>query len=441
MAIKSRKRRFASIVAAGLAAALTLSACGGGTGPTTGPTDGTSTGVSVEPLELHLLSHRYAALEFYAKALADEAPEGVTVDAELMTYADWQQKMRINLSSGSSAYDLTYIFPPDLAEFASNGWLLPLDEYIEKYRDEYNFDDIPKQLWDAYTYDGHIYGIPSHQWAMIMFSRNDLLQAKGIAVPQTMDEFVDAAKQTTDGTHFGTALTLKAADHLALTFQSILTACGGWWFDDDMKPTFNSPEAICAIDYIKSLIPYAPDGVTTYGSDEAMIAMAQDKAVLSLQQTTRSAQMNDPSQSVVVGKVNFEAPPSVTAGGPRASLFSTAGYSISKFSKADPERAFLTIANATDEETMVRGAEAGMPVRQAVLTDELLASRPDYAAAAAAIASGARMRPAIPEFNQVMEISMRELAKVLAGQAEAQPAMDQAAAEVEQLLAAAGYYG
>lgn len=208
-----------------------------------------------------------------------------------------------------------------------------------------------------------------------------------------------------------------------------------------MKPAFNSPEAMCAIDYIEKLIPFAPDGVTTYGSDEAMIAMAQDKAVLSLQQTTRSAQMNDPAQSVVVGKVSFEAPPSLTAGGPRASLFSTAGYSISKFSKADPERAFLAIANATDEETMTRGAEFGMPVRQAVLSADLLASRPDYAAAAAAIESGARMRPAIPEFNQVMEISMRELAKVLAGQAEAQPAMDQAAAEVEQLLAAAGYYG
>ena len=88
--------------------------------------------------------------------------------------------MTMNLSSKSSAYDLTYIFPPDLATFADGGWLLPLDDYIEKYKDEYHFDDIPDYLWDAYTYDGHIYGIPSHQWAALIFARDDVLKEAGL---------------------------------------------------------------------------------------------------------------------------------------------------------------------------------------------------------------------------------------------------------------------
>lgn len=427
MGMRRIRRSWASLCVLAVGGAAALTACG---------SDGGASG----PVELHLLSHRYAALEFYAQALTDEAPDGAEVEAELMTYNDWQQKMRINLSSRSSAYDLTYIFPPDLAEFASKGWLMPLDEYIEKYWDTYDFGDIPQQLWDAYTYDGKIYGIPSHKWAMILFARGDLFEAKGLDFPQTLDETVEAAAELTDGTHYGTALTLKAADHLALTFQALLTACGGWWFDDDMKPAFNSPEAMCAIDYIEKLIPYSPDGATTYGSDEAMIAMAQDKVAFSLQQTTRSQQMNDPEQSIVVDKVDFVAPPSLEAGGPQASLFSTAGYAISAYTEADPDLVFRTIAEATDKDTMTEGAEFGMPVRDSVLTADLLASRPDYAAAQAAIDSGARMRPAIPEFNQVMEISMRELSKVLAGQAEAQAAMDGAAAEVETLLDAAGYY-
>ena len=389
---------------------------------------------------LHLLSHRYAALEFYAKAIVDEAPKGVVVEPELMTYGDWQQKMRINLSSKSSAYDITYIYPPDLAEFASKGQLMPLDDLIKKYWDEYKFGDIPQVLWDAYTYKGHIYGIPSHQWGMFLFTRTDLLKAKNQKVPDTLDELVNVAAAMTDKTHFGTVMMLKAPDLLAIQFQAFLTAYGGWWFDKDMKPAFNSPEAMKAIDLIKRLIPYCPPGVTSAGSDEAMIAMTQDTCVLSLQQGTRAPQMSNPAQSKVVGLVDFYPAPSATKGGPRAGIFATAGYSIPAFTKNDPDLIFRTIANATDEETMNRGAATGMPVRNACLSKELLAKRPDYKASYDNILSGVRMRPAIPEFNEVMEVSMRALAKVLVGQAEAQPAMDAAAKETLTIMERAGYY-
>ncbi len=424
--------------------AISMAACGGQENPAEGSSSSSTaaaTGNSTaEPVTLNLLSHRYAALEYYAQALVDEAPENVTVVPELTTYSSWQEKMRMNLSSKSSAYDITYIFPPDLAEFASNGWLLPLDDYIEKYWDEYNFGDIPQYLWDAYTYDGHIYGIPSHQWALFMFARTDLFKEAGIDIPKTLDQTIEAAKTLTKNGRSGSVLTLKASDHLAITYQAFLTACGGWWFDDNMKPAFNSKESMLAIDYMKKLIPYCPEGSTTYGSDEAMIAMAQDKAVFSFQQSTRSATMNDPEQSIVVGKVDFYPSPALKEGGAPAALFNTAGYSIPASTKNDPEVIFKTIANATDEETMNGGAQAGMPVRNACLTDELFANHPDYKASYDVIQSGARMRPAIPEFNEIMEISMQALSKVITGQADAQKEMDKAAGECEKILASAGYY-
>ena len=181
------KNRWRKLVAGGLAASMTVMM-------------GTSGVYAADKdVEINLLSHRYAALEYYAQAMIDNAPENVTVNTELTTYGDWQEKMTMNLSSKSSAYDITYIFPPDLATFADNGWLMPLDDYIEKYNDVYNFDDIPDYLWDAYTYDGHIYGIPSHQWAALLFARDDVLDEAGLEVPKTLDELVDTAdKLNTD---------------------------------------------------------------------------------------------------------------------------------------------------------------------------------------------------------------------------------------------------
>ena len=234
------RKNLKKLTACILVAAMTvmLAACGSSSDESNSDSSNSGT----ETTQINLLSHRYAALEFYAQAMIDNAPENVEVNTELTTYDDWQEKMTLNLSSESSAYDITYIFPPDLATFADNGWLMPLDDYIEKYWDEYNFGDIPQYLWDAYTYDGHIYGVPSHQWAALLFARDDVLEDAGLEVPTTLDELVDVSSQLTTDDMSGLTLSLKASDLLAVTFQCFMTACGGWWFDDEMHPTFNSPK-------------------------------------------------------------------------------------------------------------------------------------------------------------------------------------------------------
>lgn len=423
-----KKKFWRKAFATAMAAAVTVS------------TVGASAVYASDDVELSLLSHRYAALEYFANAMAENVPEGVTLDTELTTYGDWQEKMTINLSSESSAYDITYIFPPDLATFASNGWLMPLDDYIEKYDDVYNFSDIPDYLWDAYSYDGHIYGIPSHQWAAILFARTDLIEEAGLEVPTTLDELVETSKALTGDGRYGLTLSLKASDMLAITFQCFLSACGGWWFDDDMKPAFNSEEAMKAIEYIQNLLPYLPDGSTAYGSDEVTLAMTQDLTAMGLIQTTRSVTMDDEEQSKVVGKVDFYNSPTLEEGGDAAALFATAGYSISAFTENDPDIVFQTMCNALTAEVMEGGVDDAMPVRESLLTDELFAERQDYAAAWESIQAGAKMRPAIPEFTEIMEVSMTALADVLTNGTDAQTAMDEAAAECEKILDEAGYY-
>lgn len=432
------RKNLKKLTACILVAAMTvmLAACGSSSNESNSDSSKSDT----ETTQINLLSHRYAALEFYAQAMVDNAPDNVEVNTELTTYDDWQEKMTLNLSSKSSAYDITYIFPPDLATFADNGWLMPLDDYIEKYWDEYNFGDIPQYLWDAYTYDGHIYGVPSHQWAALLFARDDVIKDAGLEVPTTLDELVDVSSQLTTEDMSGLTLSLKASDLLAVTFQCFLTACGGWWFDDEMHPTFNSPEAMQAIEYIQKLMPYLPDGSTTYGSDEAALAMSQGLAAMGLIQTTKSGDMDNEEKSTVVGKVGFYSSPALEEGGAPASLFATAGYAISAYTEQDPDLVFRTMCNALTEEVMAEGAESGMPVRESLLNDELFSERQDYAAAWEAIQSGAQMRPAIPEFSEIMEISMTALADVLTNGTDAQTAMDEAASQCEQILEEAGYY-
>lgn len=437
-------KKIASLFMA-LALAFSLASCGSSSSGVSdsGKDDSIGSG-STSPsggeTTLHALSHTYAALEYYAGELKEKAPDGVSVDVEMTNYTDWQEKMRLNLSSQAASYDITYITPQDIAEFAANGWLEPLDEYVEKYWDQYNFADIPQYLWDAYSYDGHIYGIPSHQWAMVLFYRTDLFEDAGLAVPQTLDEMVNAASKLKTDKRSGITLTLKASDMLMVTYQSFLTACNGWFWDADYNPTFSSAESLKAIEYMQKLYDYAPADSSSYTNNEATVAMGQDLAAMAMLQTTRSSSMSDPSQSNVIGLVDFASAPSQVAGGTSAAIWNTAGYSISKFSKNDIETSFHVIAAATDADSSAGGVESGMPCRTSVLSDELLDTRPDYDAAWKAILSGATLRPTIPEFNEIMVTSMTALSSVLTGQTDAVTAMAKVDEEVRAIFQEAGYY-
>ena len=402
---------------------------------------GTDSAAPAGNVTLNMLSHTYAALTYFADQMVANAPDGVTVVPEMTDYTSWQEKMRLNLSSKSNAYDITYITPSDLGEFASNGWLVPLDDYIQKYWDEYNFGDIPQYLWDAYTYNGHIYGIPSHQWAMDLFYRADLLDEAGIAVPENLDQLVEAAKALDKDGRSGICLTLQATDMLMVTYQSFLTACGGWFWDDNYEPQFSSEASLRAIDYMLKLYQYTPDDCSSYGNNEATVAMCQDLCAMTMMQTTRSAAMNDPEQSQVAGKISFAAAPVDAKGGKSAAIWNTAGYSICASSANDPETSFLTIANALTEEAEAGCVSVTMPIRESTLTDELFAQYPDYAAAWKAIQNGATIRPAIPEFAEIMDVSMTALSTVITGQANLESTMQGVDAEVRDILDEAGYYG
>lgn len=399
-----------------------------------------SADVEKTDVTLNMLSHTYAALTYFADQMVANAPDGVTLNCEMTDYSSWQEKMRLNLSSGADSYDITYITPSDIGEFAASGWLVPLDEYVEKYWDEYNFGDIPQYLWDAYTYDGHIYGIPSHQWAMDLFYREDLFEQAGIAVPTTLDELVAAAEQLNTDGRSGITLTLKASDMLMVTYQSFLTACGGWFWDDNYNPQFSSEASMRAIDYMLKLYEFTPSDSSSYGNNEATVAMCQDLAAMTLMQTTRSATMNDPEQSEVAGSISFASSPIDSVGGKSAAIWNTAGYSICASTSKDIETAFLTIANALTEEVEAGCVSVTMPIRESALTEELFAQYPDYAAAWEAIQNGATIRPAIPEFAEIMDVSMTALSSVITGQSDLATAMAEVDEDVYDILEEAGYY-
>jgi ABC-type glycerol-3-phosphate transport system substrate-binding protein len=382
---------------------------------------------------IRVISHRQPALEFYTQQMVEALPEG-RVTVELMPIDKQLELASITMSSESDAIDVLYLNDSSFRRFAANGWLEPIDDLWEKYKDEYDLDDFPKSVIDAVSYDGKIYAMPILTNTQLFFYRKDLLEEAGIEPPQTMEDYMAAASQMDSARMAGTIMSLKPVDAALNESHWYMNAIGDGWFDENWKPIFNNAAGVEAITKLKEMTENAPRGFTAHANDESTINLQQGLAAMGLQWFTRAAAMDNAEQSRVVGQIEWVAPP---GGGARTA---NDGFAISAFSSADREEMFKMLAQAASKESMREGAQFAMPPRLSVLENtELAAQYRWYPAARAALESG-KAFPAMPDFNDVGEIVTRHILRAVTGEAEVQEALDQAAAETEELLASRGYY-
>ncbi|HEV8308628.1 MAG TPA: extracellular solute-binding protein [Methylomirabilota bacterium] len=390
---------------------------------------------------LRYISHRFPAMEFWAKKMGDYP--GIKLEAELIPFDQALEKMQIHLSQKAPTYD---IMAPDafLPTFAERGWLLPLDPLIAKYRQAIEWDDVNQTLVrEACSYKGKVYGIPNLSIVMFFFYRRDLFEAAGLKPPETMDEWIAAAKTLTrpDKKQYGTLLTLKAGDGLQNDFTYFLRTFGGDWYDKDWKVTIDSEAGFKALSTMKELMKYAPPNVLAFHNDEATVAMQQGLTAMGLQWQSRALSMDRAQVSQVVDKVAFAVPPAATKGGRSHPRLAVSCYAISAYTKNDPDLVFQTIAKTLNKPNMKEGAGLFTPTRVSVTSDPEVTQKFRFIRPAAdTIQAGARLIPANPEFSEAMLPVTQNLQKGLSGELSVQEALKRAQKVMHDLMAEKGYY-
>jgi multiple sugar transport system substrate-binding protein len=112
-------------------------------------------------------------------------------------WTNWYETFVTALASGS-APDVSTGGGFQAVQFYSQDQILPVDDVIAEIGDDF----APGSL-DAMKYDGHYVAVP---WAIsvkVLFYRKDVLEAAGVAVPTTQEEFRAAAKATTGNGVYG----------------------------------------------------------------------------------------------------------------------------------------------------------------------------------------------------------------------------------------------
>lgn len=354
---------------------------------------------------------------------------GIEVTFEAMPYDAMRDKILTSSLAPTSTYDVIIVDNPWMDEFSRAGYLLPLDDFIAATPD-YGYDDFVGPLREIGEVDGKVYGVPYYNYALGLIVRQDVFDEKGIAVPTTLESYVETVKDLTSGDFYGAAMQPQRGYKIFEEWKNWLHAAGGDLMDDKGKVIIDSPQAAQALTlYIDAYQNAAPAGSLNWGFDEALRAMASGKVATMLSYNWMLPTLNNPEGPAgdLAGKFELHEVPGGKA------VLGAWHWSIQKNS-ANPEEAWKFISwitsAAVDKERVIEG---GAPIRTSVITDEEVWQKgygKRYYTTVLGILDDALPLASGNHAEELIEIVGTELSAAVAGQKSVEAALSDAAEKV-----------
>ncbi|MFD0008700.1 extracellular solute-binding protein [Streptomyces sp. NPDC127178] len=180
-----------ALLALTLAAAGTLTACGGGSGSdpdTLKVSFKQSTDNSIKVMDTYLADIK----KQFEKANPGKKVEFVPIKApDSEYYTKLQQMLRSPKTAPDLVYEDTFLINSDI----TSGYLKPLDPYLAKWKDWGQFIDTAKAA--AKGEDGKTYGVPDGTDTRGLWFSKDIFKKAGLPAdwqPKTWDEVLEAAR-------------------------------------------------------------------------------------------------------------------------------------------------------------------------------------------------------------------------------------------------------
>lgn len=202
----------------------------------------------------------------------------------------------------TGAYDIVTWDVTWKGEWAYNGYLLPLDDYIAASDpEELQIEDISPILEQTTSvFQGKTYGFPYYTFTQGYFYRCDLFEDPGemaafeakygypLDIPTTYEQMADIAEffhrkagetlkgEVLDKDFYGIGLMASRDTNMQDEINSISWTWGGDLLNDDGTPACDSgPYLKAAHFYVEKLLPHAPPAALTSSYDEVVSQMRQ----------------------------------------------------------------------------------------------------------------------------------------------------------------------
>lgn len=368
-------------------------------------------------------------------------PPELEVHHEMLPYEELVSQATISLSSNStSRYQLIHVSDNLLIEWASKGWLAPLDDLVRKYWTEYRLDEIPERVWNAVRVDSHIVAVPGLQNTENLIYRKDVLARNALSPPQTFEELEHACgvlKEKGAAKYPLVMMYSKSADHFPLEFFDLVHSLGGRWFNDDGSPAFNGKVGNEALLRMTSLYRSCMDPDTVnFTVEDAVIGLQQGQFVIGVLWMNNEPQLDNRRVSRFAGDFGFAPAPAACPTCPPAGAWAIDSWAIPTNAGADRDLIFRLVMEGLKTANQRQASAVTLVTR----TEAVQAPQSGYwAPGLAAIDRGAEPLPPKPYTYLAVNALERYGMEALLGHLTAEEALNRAAAQFSQAMREEGY--
>jgi sorbitol/mannitol transport system substrate-binding protein len=381
---------------------------------------------------------------------------GITVNYTVLPENDVRDKISQEFSSQAGQYDVASLSNFEIPIYAKNGWVAPMDDFISK-DSAFNQGDILKPMAESLTgADGKVYGEPFYGESSFLMYRKDVLQSKGITMPNkpTWAQVAEIAAKVDGAQPNMKGICLRGQPgwgELFAPLTTVVNTYGGTWFEKDWTPKVNAPEFKDATNFYVNLVKaHGEAGAPQAGFTECLNAMQQGNVAMWYDATSAAGSL-EADNSPVKGKVGYVAAP-VEKTDSSGWLYTWA-WAIQKASKKQENAwKFVSWASSADYEKLVGQQEGWAKVPAGKRSSTY--SNSDYLKVASAFAEptknaissadpnnpGVQPRPApgiqfvgIPEFPDLGTKVSQDISAAIAGQETVDQALDKGQQAAQQV--------
>jgi len=375
-----------------------------------------------------------------------EKATGIATEWIEADFSGWYQKALNDGETKAGAFDIYVMDDLWVPRFAGAGYLANLGALGFKTDADFLPPALDLGYWPPKTglrqpgissnSEPTLYSLPLVSDVQLLFYRRDIFGEKP---PATWDDISRVAQQKSNPSkhQYGWVTRGVKGNPIMNSFFPLLHDFGGTEFDDHWKVAFNSPQAAEALQFYLGLLPYEPEGVAEFDSDQEGETLLQGNAFAATIWTGWCRQTDDPSRSRVVNKIGFAVPPQNVKRTAKLGLF-MCGIAASAPHKAEAVE-FLTWFSRSD--IQIRFAQAGgIPFKMSAFKDDEARRKSRWLDAILEAMTVGLPSPRTSDWSKVEDILGTELNRALLDRGNAKQHLDAAAAEASAFLKNAGYY-
>lgn len=420
-----------------------------------------------EQVTLHLIGEGLPPFEVIDELSAEFTDQtGIEVEIHPFEFETALSKTILDFRSNTAQYDVVMGIYFNLGKYAEAGEILPLEPFL-------NDPELPRvdlanffqPVMDVSCYypdrSGRLYGLPATAQTMYLWYRQDLFdhpderrafeERYGYALPRpdaqnpiTWDQYRDLAafftrksgerlaSETLATDFYGTTLQAKRHPASWYEFANYLYSFGGGIVDGSGEVIIDRPEALRALEFYLSLLPYSPPGAPQYTWDDALSLFQQGRLALVTMWFDSSPAIEDPAQSKVAGQVGYSTIPRHGASGRIACQYGGWAFYINA-DTPHPEESYRLIAWLNQPEVQKRWAAlGGLPSTLTTFEDAEFMASPRRQAERASLENLTAWTRA-PYSEEVVTKGMEAISRAASGQATAEESLRALAAEIRNI--------